>query len=256
MLPLFLLLSITLIYTIFNKVIHYVKSKRSKRKYIINRIITPGYEDNNIIDYWKNTYSAVFIAFKPFYKLIKRKDYTMPYGQYETLNVKIKKKYRPVKWKIIKKFKDFKSYEDIQKSLTYGNLNKNNEEKLNDLFENYNVIPPYEDFFYPFQVKKLLEVMLYLGYDQVRFNFVIPELFPSESFFLDRTNIENIDAIIKGGYSNMYTEDNKILIANLPNQHVTLICSDRETVKLFVQKMDLEGFYASGKTNFHWHEQT
>lgn len=222
---------------------------------MINRIITPGYEDNNILDYWKDTYSTVFIAFKPFYKLIKRKDYTMPYGQYETLDVKIKKKYRPVKWKVIKKFKDFKSYEEIQKSLIYGDLNKNNEEKLNNLFENYNVIPPYEDFFYPFQVKKILEVILYLEYDYARFNYLIPELFPSELFALDIDNIENVDAIIKSDYSNIYTEDNKILITNLPDQHVTLICSDRETVELFVEKMDLEGFYATEKTNFYWSKQ-
>ncbi len=208
--------------------------------------------DDLILDYYKNRFNSVFIAYHQCYK-----PDNIPMSKFEgddfPTNAEIRSGCTAISWaEIISKVSlNTPSEMDVGLRTHIGGLKRQFENKafsdaIRQFSKETSISIPDEGCICPFVEGKLLSALHELGYEW---------LWVGDEFGIERRLKWIEDILIKDElpYSACsYTPNKKILIATHWDSHCTFICANNKLLTSLINKAEIEGFYCDERTKVYW----
>lgn len=210
--------------------------------------------DGRILEFYRNTFEAVYVSLNPFILPITLdKDEFKP-GTYPS-RASIAAKCRPVSWTEVMRLTGLSSLAavDIALRTRSGGLkqelrNEAYAAALDTLIETHSILPPPEGSFSDLLHDRVLHAIQALSQDWLW----IGDEFCTERRLQWIEDLKNQDQGLTSGRFNIFTPDKSLLWTIHWDSHFSFLCSSRDNLITLVQKIELEGFFCTDATEVYW----
>ncbi|MEO0469778.1 MAG: DUF2711 family protein [Bacteroidota bacterium] len=230
------------------------------------RLVSAPNQNVRLMDYWGDCFEAVFILFKPFFKL-KSGSHLHPQKWLSTHSGNLlqeallrRKRFdqmilhecRRLSWEEVRSLGHFASYEAVADSLMVRPDHPEHADRMADICRRHQIFYPYEDEFSPYQLSEILHAIWAQGYRKIWLGSDLPEqvspiLMQLQADRLDRHFFQTRIAV-----RSIYPEDHQLLFTNGWDQHETFVCGPREILEEMIDNGGWEGFFADESTMSWW----
>lgn len=209
--------------------------------------IYPNNENSKFLDYFKEYFDYVFVAFNPFFKMINSNDHKDEYPK----DIEITKFGKIVRWQEIKKECNFKTYNEV----IYGLRKYSRDIPNKDYF--YKVLTDYcnrneiyeasDGSFCILTQKEIKRIFVLNNYKEI----IIQDEFGDESEKIKTEELEKgLESIV--GVTNIYSKDKKILFTIDWDSYYFLFCSSKDIIEKSLKNSCLEGFFSTNEIGHLW----
>ncbi len=206
--------------------------------------------EGKILDFYKGTFDAAFIAFHQFFDRDSI-DPKLFEGNRWPDNPEFRKHSSAISWREVLDMTEIASLAELDVGLrTSINAlyrryqNQNAKEKLRELDDKVGL--PNEGMICPFVEGKLLTALL-----SIEENWLwIGDEFCSERKLWWVEDLLKQDEILRAGCS--FTPDKSILITTHWDSHCTFVCGEKSKLEKLIKEANVEGFFCNEKTEVYW----
>lgn len=212
--------------------------------------IYPNNEETKYLDYFKEYFDTVFVAFNPFFRMINSKNY----DEYPEPD-EIMKFGEIVKWESIKRDCDFKIYNEIIYGIRKYSRDITNKDYFYKVLDDYcrknKIWEPEDGSFSPLiqkEIKRIFELNLYN-------TLIIQDEFGDEIEEVKTKMLEE-ELAARTTRRNIYSKDKKILFTIDWDSYYFLFCSSKEIIEKSLENSWLEGFFSTKEIGHLWEFNT
>jgi hypothetical protein len=210
--------------------------------------------DGKILEYYKDTFEAVYVLLHPFIKAVSIGKEQFNPGTYPGRS-SIVANCAPVTWKDVCRKADLPSISAVDIGLRTRILglkeefrNQEYAAKIDSLIDSDDILPPPEGSFSDLLHDTVLASIQNLGYQWVW----VGDEFCTERKLYWIDDLKGQEAGPTGGHCNVFTPDKALLWTTHWDSHFSFFCSSKAHLDSALRYFPFEGFFCDPSTEIYW----